>query len=227
MVFLQAVVFFSAFTVGEKLTYTVKYGPINAGTLTLTVAEIIPVQNENAYHFVCELKSNPSYRFLFSVDDRLDSYARERDLVTLRTEKRVSEGNYKQWVRADFDYLRGIVTYSDGSQFPLVADSRDILTLWYYFRALALNVDDRFEVISHTDKKNYDFMVKVTTVARVKTPVGPFDCLVLRPDVRAKGIFGKGGELIVYLSTDSKKLPVIIKSKMFLGYLNAVLCSTQ
>jgi hypothetical protein len=227
MIFLQAVLFLQAFTVGEKLTYTVKYGPVTAGSLTLTVAEIVPVQNDSAYHFVCELKSNPRYRFLFSVDDRLDSYARTRDLVTLRTEKRVHEGNYQQWLGADFYYQKGIVAYSDRSEFPLLPESRDILTLWFYFRALSVKVGDLFEVISHTDKKNYAFMVKVANAERITTPLGPFNCLVLKPDVRAKGIFGKGGELIVYLSTDDKKLPVIIRSKMFLGYLSATLCSIQ
>lgn len=216
-----------AFSPGEQLAYAVKYGPLTAGTLTLSVAGTVPLGPDTAYHFVCELKSNPSYRFLFSVDDRLDSFARTRDLVTLRTEKRVHEGAYRQILGADFDYGRGIVSYSDRSQYPLLPDSRDLLTLWYYFRTLPVKVGDDFDVQSHTDKKNYSFTVKVADTERVVSPAGSFRCYVLKPDVRSKGIFGKGGELIVYLSADAKKLPVVIKSKMFLGYLNAVLCSIR
>ena len=214
------------FSVGETLFYKVKYGPFAAGTLTLSVEKPAIIQGETCYHFISTLR----YKLLFfSGEDRFDSYSRMKDLTTLRSEKHISEPNYSKEVACDFDYDKGKIIYSDGTEFDIEPRTRDLLTLWYYFRSLNLKKGDTLWVVNHTDKKTYHLRVVVREENAVKTPLGKFDCFLVCPEVEGKGSFGKKGELLVYLSKDERRLPVIIKTKMLLGYITAELykvCST-
>ena len=212
------------FSVGETLFYKVKYGPFTAGTLILSVEKPTTIQGETCYHFTSTL----SYRFLFfSGKDRLDSYVRARDFATLRSEKYISESNYSKELFCNFNYDKGVALYSDGTQVKIESQTRDLLTLWYYFRTLNLKRGDTVRVINHTDKKTYHLKIVVGEEGSVTTPLGKFECFIIRPG--AKGSLGKMKGFSVYLSKGKNRLPVIIKTKMVLGYITAELyrvCST-
>lgn len=212
------------FSVGETLFYKVKYGPFTSGTLLLSVEEPTTIQGETCYHFTSTL----SYRFLlFSGRDRLDSYVRVRDFTTLRSEKYISEFNYSKELFCDFSYKKGLAIYSDGTQVRIEPETRDLLTLLYYFRTLNLKRGDTLLIINHTDKETYHLRIVVGEEESITTPLGKFDCFVIRPE--AEGSLGKMKRLSVYLSKDKKRLPLIIKTEMLLGHITAELyrvCST-
>jgi hypothetical protein len=210
----------AALPVGEKLTYRVKYGPLTAGTLTLQVAGVEEVAGESCYHLVSHLRSNPDYAVLFTLDDRVESYARTSDLVTLRTEKQIRESHYEASVTADFDYVGHEVRYSDGTSCRLEDESRDVLSLWYYFRTQDLEPGDEFLVPSHVDKRNHEVEVSVGGESQVRTRLGVFDCLEV--EMQSTGAAGNGTILV---SDDDDRVPVVIKTKMALGYITATLTS--
>ncbi len=58
---------------------------------------------------------------------------------------------------------------------------------------------------------------------RVKVDAGEFDCVVVDPILRATGLFKSKGRLLVWLTDDERKLPVQMKSKIFIGYITAEL----
>jgi hypothetical protein len=211
-----------ALPIGEKLSYRVKYGPLTAGTLTLEIAASEEIAGESCYHLVSHLRSNPAYSKLFSLDDKIESYARFEDLVTLRTVKDIHESNYRRHITADFDYENDIVTYSDTSSMMLPGESRDLLSLWYYFRDVELQPGDEFSVCSHVDKRNYDVAVSVSRRETIRTQLGAFRCLVI--EMQSDGPAGNG---VVYLSDDDRAVPVIIKTKLPLGYITATLTSVR
>ena len=211
-----------ALPIGEKLVYKVKYGPVTAGTLTLEVAGIEEVAGESCYHLVSHLVSNPSYASLFSLNDMVESWCRVRDFVTLRTHKRVREGNYRNEMTVVFDYDNRVAEYSDETRFRVPGETRDMLSLWYYFRDIGLEPGDELRMWSHVDKKNYEVEVVVTEGGSVRTRAGEFHCLVV--DMSSSGPAASGK---IYLSDDDASLPVIIKTRMPLGYLSANLVSVD
>lgn len=208
--------------VGERLTYRVKYGPLTAGTLVLTVSDVEQVQGESCYRFESRLQTNPAYSALFAATYTMESYARVSDLVTLRDEKHTREPRYRADLSADFDYADRVVTYSDSTVVPLSGESRDLLSLWNYFRAVELVVGDEFCVTSHVDKRTYDVDVSVTGRERVETRAGTYDCLVV--GMSSSGPAGNG---TVYLSEDDQRLPVIIKTRLDFGNVTATLTSVK
>src|SRR4029079_4621533 len=60
---------------------------------------------------------------------------------------------------------------------------------------------------------------------RIKVPAGEFDALVLQPIIKTKGIFSEGGRAEVWLSDDSNRIMLQMKSKLPFGSLNLYLTS--
>ena len=80
-------------------------------------------------------------------------------------------------------------------------------------------------LIHFTDKKNYPLIIKVHARERVKVDAGEFDCLVVEPILRGPGIFTQKGRLMVWLTDDERRMPVLMKSKVAIGHVAAVLKS--
>jgi hypothetical protein len=65
--------------------------------------------------------------------------------------------------------------------------------------------------------------VKVQGRERVKVPAGTFDCLVVEPMLKAGGLFKHEGRIWVWLTDDTTKLPVLMKTKVIIGTVDAKL----
>ena len=203
-----------AFSVGEKLTYKVKYGPLTAATLTLEVMGTDKVGGESCYHLVSHLVSNPTYSHLFFFDDIMESWCRTSDFVTLRVHKDSRGAKSHTDVTTDFDYATNTASYSDSTQCHIHPDSRDMLSLWYYFRVVGMEMGDTLNLWSHWDKKNYSVSASADDQQHVSTPAGEFDCLVIDMNSSSPAAVGT-----VYLSNDEESLPVIIRTRLPLGYV--------
>lgn len=61
--------------------------------------------------------------------------------------------------------------------------------------------------------------VKVLRRETVKVPAGEFRTIVVRPIIKAGGIYGEGGESEIYLTDDERRMPVQVKANFKLGSL--------
>ena len=204
--------------IGEELHYTVRFGPFRVGTLDLSIKPIELIGQESTYHFVARIKSNPGWRFLFEIDDQLESYARISDFATKRSYKKISESRYKTEVQADFDYQTNKIYYSDSTEVDLKPGTKDLLSIWFYFRTLSLKPKETLSVQIHADKKYYEVKTIVAGPVKVRTGIGEFNCLVIKPKTQIKQDVG-----IVYISDDSSRIPVMIKKKFSFGHIVAIL----
>ncbi len=211
-----------AFSLGERLLYDIRYGPILVGTLELQVKPNKFWQGESCYHFQAKLKSNPKLNKLFSIDDELNSYVRIADFATLKSEKFIKEGNYQATSCAIFDYQKQKIIYSDSCTFPLQTLTRDLLTTWYYCRTIDLKLGNDFTISVHIDKKNYQVKLPVIEVKTINLNKKKYHCAIIEPQTTPKSNLGS-----IYLSLDVDRYPVIIKNKIFLGELIATLKSVS
>lgn len=191
---------------GERLEYDVRYGPVIIGSLTLENLPPAVVSGEECHHFRADLELNRSFSWLFWAQYRLESWCRRSDFVTLRAYKRTREPRYRSEWAATFEPGRGMVTYSDSGARPLPDSSRDMLSLWYFFRAVMVGVGDTVRTNAHVDRRDYRLAATVTGVQQVRTAAGVFRCRVLSPNA--------GTPLgMVYLSDDAERLPVVIRTR--------------
>jgi hypothetical protein len=67
--------------------------------------------------------------------------------------------------------------------------------------------------------------LKVVRKERVTVPAGTYNAIVVQPIIKTKGIFSEKGQAEVWLSDDSSRILLQVKSKLSFGSLNLYLKS--
>jgi hypothetical protein len=212
-----------AFAEGEWFQFSIQYGAIRAGDALMQVESVENVAGRPCYRLVSKAESNSFFSLFYKVRDRIDSFMDVEELVSRRFSKNTLEGKHRDNFSIDLDHVSGKARYSDGTEMEFPACSQDILSAFYFVRTLDLEVGRSVEVSCHADKKNYPLEVKVHRRERVKTPAGEFTCLVVEPLLKSSGIFRQKGKLTIWLTDDEYKIPVLMKSKILVGSVSAVM----
>ncbi len=213
-----------AYGVGEELVYDLNWEFINAGVASLQVVGITELRTEKCYHIRSTANSNKTISYLYNVKDLVESFIHVKKLHSLRFEKHLQEGNYRADKFVIFDQERHIAIYpNDTVDIPI--DAQDVLSALYFVRTLDLEVGDTIPVPNHTDKKNYPLDVIVHCQETVEVPCGKFDCIMVEPILKTPGLFKQEGRVEVWLTNDEHKMPVLMRSRVLVGAIEASLCS--
>ncbi|MEO0078384.1 MAG: DUF3108 domain-containing protein [candidate division WOR-3 bacterium] len=190
---------------GERLEYEIRYGPVVLGSLELRELAPETLASVECRHLQASLVLDSPFTWLFWAHYEFESWASRESLITLRSNKRTRETNYRANWTADFDRSAGVVRYSDGSTYSVPASCRDLLTLWYWFRTYTPGQTREVRADAHVDRKNYRLRATVASQRGVRTRAGVFDCIVMVPEI--SGPLGT-----VYLADRSDRIPVVIRT---------------
>ncbi len=232
----------NAFQVGEKLTFVVRYGVIKAGEATMTVQEIAPVGDRSAYKIVSTAKSAKTFDLIFKVRDRVESWVDTQGIFSWKFNKMLREGSYKFDLLVDYEQHMGIanvqsIRYHDHE--PLEIKKReqftmnippyvlDILASFYYVRTQDIQVGMPLYLTNHDNKKVYDLKVIVQKKEIIEVRAGKFRCIIVQPVLMGEAIFKQKGELWVWLSDDQYKIPIQMKSAVFVGSITTELTKIE
>lgn len=214
------------FGVGEKLVFSVQYGLITAGEATLEIRNLATIRGRPCYRIISDARTNDFFSKFYQVRDRYESCMDTTELYTLHYEKHIREGKFKRDESVEFDQTGHRAIYKD-KVVPIPPMAQDVLSAMYYVRTLPLKVGQSIAIANHTDGKNYPLIVKVHGRERVKVDAGEFDCLVVEPILRGPGVFTQKGRLTVWLTDDEVRMPVLMKSKVVIGHVAAILKSYE
>ncbi len=212
-----------AIRIGEKLTFSVRYGMIRAGEATMEIAGIDTIRGRPCYHVVSKAKSNNVFDAIYKVRDRVESWMDADLLFSRQFRKNLREGSYRTDQEIEMDQETGLARYQDGRVFELTAGAHDVLSAFYFVRTQHLEPGQEFNLDSHADRKNVPLLIRVHGRQRVETPAGKFDCIVVEPMLRSPGLFKHEGSLTIWLTDDARRMPVIMKSKIPVGSISVIL----
>ena len=205
---------------GEKLTYSIEYGIIKAGTAEVTT-ERDPA--DSTLIFSTKARTNSFFDVFFKVRDRVVSRVDPEGLMSVRFEKSLREGGYEDDERVDFDWEGMTALYDDGEEVPLAEGARDVLASFFDIRTRRLVIGAEIPLLYHSSKKNWPITVKVHKVEMVETPAGKFRCIRIEPRMKSVGVFKQTGRLQIWITADSRRMPVKLESKVVFGAFEAVL----
>ena len=211
-----------AFGVGEKLSFDINYGFINAGTATMEVLRLIEWEQRPCYQIVTRANSNSFFSTFYKVDDRVESIVDAAGLFSWRFEKDLREGSYRSNRLCTFDQHKHLAFYNDDT-LEVAPFVQDVLSVLYYVRTQDLEVGQLLLLENFTDGKDYPLEVRILKRETVTVDAGTFDCIVVEPLLRSVGVFKHEGRLKVWLTDDYLKMPVIMKSKVLVGSISAEL----
>jgi hypothetical protein len=215
------------FAPGERLVFSIEYGIIKAGTATLDVRPLRTYRGRSCYHIASTTQSAPFFDSVYKVRDRIDTLIDAARFVTWQYRKTLREGGYKADHEAVYDHAAGRARYADGKWADFPPGALDALGAFYFTRTQPLVPGTSFYVAHHADKKSFYLQVRVLGRERIKVPAGTFDCVALEPLVRDAGPFRQQGRMTVWVTDDERRLPVLMKSKVAVGSIDAVLQQFQ
>jgi Protein of unknown function (DUF3108) len=211
------------FRPGEMLRFSVQYGPIHAGSAWLEVRGARLKDGPPVDTLIARAESNAFFSLTYKVRNRIESVWDTEDRSSLRYREDRHEGGYKASSEIDFDSDRGEAHYSDGRTFPVPPHVQDALSSFYFTRTQALPVGGSVIFDYHASRRSQPLEVKVLGRDRVHVPAGTFDCVVVEPVLHAGGIFKNSGRLLIWLTADDRRIPVLMKSKVAIGSISVVL----
>lgn len=215
------------FVVGERLTFSVRYGVIRAGEATMAIEGRDEIDGFSCYHIVTTAASNNFFSAIFHVRDRLESYIDTTWLLPRRFEKHLNEGDYHKDSVVRLDQENQLAFYEGDEIHEMVPRAHGILSAFYSVRARDLNPGMTFDLESHVDRKNYPIEVIVHRRERVEAPVGTFDCILVEPVLRTPGLFKHQGRILVWLTDDARHIPIQMKSELPIGAISVVLVGVE
>jgi len=218
-----------AFKEGEKLTFDLNYGFVTAGIAVMEISKIKRISGRNAYHINFEVNSVPSFDMFYKVRDRYESYIDVEGLFPWRFEQHIREGGYTRDFSAFFDQRKGKAKTSEG-EYEIPPYVNDIVSAFYFARTFDysnMKENDLFHLQNFYKDKVYDLDVKYLGKETIEVPAGKFDCIIVEPLVKEGGLFKHEGNIIVWLTDDDLKLPVKVRTKIIIGYVEAKLTNYE
>ncbi len=223
-------------TLGEKLTFKIRYGFIRAGTAVMSILEETEMSGYNTLHIQTTANSASGFNWIYKVEDVVSTYVRIPDFYPVRFEKKLREGSYFADQFADFypqDSLAVVenIRYDDDMKVkrremksvkapPFI---HDVLSAFYVVRTMDLKVGEPVYITTIEKYKVYDLKIIVHKKETVKVEAGKFRCIVIEPVLKEEGIFKNKGKLKIWLTDDDLKIPVQMKTEVVVGSITTEL----
>lgn len=218
------------FQAGEKLTFVVSYGGINAAEATLEVNDMMYMRETPAYRITSSAKTYPFFDKFFKVRDAIESVWDKERKVSLQFTKNLNEGKYRQYRVTNYYPETNTCLYRrwqykqnkfKDKELPILENTQDIFSAFYYTRLQDLKVGNDLYIKCCTDGLNYTTKVVVHRIEKINTIFGQKECLVIEPKLAGEAIFKQTGQILIWVTNDPYKIPVQMESKISFGKFRA------
>lgn len=208
------------FPVGERFTYDVKFSAVKVGSAWMEVLGATQVRGTEALHVKFEVKGGT---FFYHVHDVLESWIDTARFQSLRHHQDYEEGgrDRERW----FEMFPERRTYQERGKEELPSSERplDEGSFLYFVRTIPLEPGRTYEFNRYFRPDRNPVRLTVVRRERISVPAGTFDAILLRPVIKAKGLFGEGGKAEIWLADDSTRALLQLKTSLPIGSLNLYL----
>jgi hypothetical protein len=214
----------SAMLVGERLAYDVRFGALKVGTGAMEVRGVDSVRGRDAWHTAFTIKGGIP---LYKVDDRMESWIDTASFTSLRFVQETNEGRRHRTKRIELYPERGVYVEETATPVdkPTVEQPLDEAAFIYFLRRVPLVVGETYSYDRYFKPDRNPIRLEVLRRERIEVPAGTFETIVVRPIIKAKGIFSENGQAEVWLTDDDRHVMVQMKAKVSFGSLNLQLKS--
>ncbi len=217
----------AALNIPEKLVFELTWVGIKAGTATQEI-----VRENGAVKIISTARSADWISPFFPVEDRIETVLAVNQATDPGLPKsyrmKIREGRTRRDKEIIFDHAKGTALYIDylsGERKNVEINDKtlDTLSSFYFVRSLPLEVGKSVFISIFDGKKLWNTEVQVLRRERIKTGLGSFDTIVVKPLMKSEGIFEKKGDMYIWLTDDERHLPLKMKTKVPVGSITATL----
>ena len=202
----------------EKLIYDINFRIFSAGEATFE-SQIDFLNDKEVFKIISKTKSNKFLDKFYKIRDNVEIWVDKNNYSLLKVNKKIKEGNYKRNFHAIIDKKQSLAIFNDKT-LEIPEKIFDPLAAIYYYRTLNLHQNDHYNFFTFDEGKINEISLKVTKIEYIKTPLGKFQCFVLKPfSVDGTKLFKNNGQMTIWISNDEKRLPIKIEQNTAIGKL--------
>lgn len=224
-------------TAGEYLEYMVSYQWgiiwIEGGMVNFMTDSTI-YNGKPAYHFISTGKSLRAYNWIYKVRDRYESYADPCNLKPFFFTRKLKEGSYRAENSYHFDYNKNNIFSSikDNKRnihdtIPVQPYLYDVLTATYATRNINFEKhtpNDTIPIHFILDNNIIELKIRYLGKETVTHNDGKnYPCLKFTSTMIESSLFAKGEPLVVYVTDDKNKIPLLIVAELIIGSVKVYL----
>jgi hypothetical protein len=231
-----------AFLPGEKITYNVVYNWgfiwVNAGIVDFSVYAK-QYKGKSVYHLDSQGTSLKSYDWMFKVRDRFQSYADRENLNPIWFERNTYEGGYKAYENYVFARDKSkIYSATETSNRSYKRDTLalkpcvfDVVTAVYYCRNLDFEkyvINQKIPLKLIIDNEIHEVYLRYLGKEVIETrDKKTYRCIKFTAMLVDGTIFKGGEDMIIWVTDDRNRIPVLVEAKILIGSVKALLNDTR
>lgn len=216
-----------SFSRGEKLTFRLHYGFINAGEATFEVhPDLYLVNNRVCYKATVFGQSTGAFDMMMHIRDTWGTYIDTSAILTQRSYRDITENTYKLKEYVNFYPDQGLAKverHHKGVKYEehaIPMNIQDMVSGLYYLRTLdykKMKKGDIIEVDAFFEDSLYDFQISYEGTENVKTKFGKINAVKLVPLMPENDLFKGKNPISVWISNDDNKVPLKVRANMIVG----------
>jgi len=204
------------FPVGERLTYSAKYGIFSVGNAAMEVVGIDTVHNTETVHIRFRISGGALW---YHLDQTIESWVGRYDFRSRRywsiQDERGTHREHRFEIFPDSGFYR---EEGRDTTFATVLEPLDDAAFLYWIRTVPLEVGKRYEYARYFRPDRNPVIIEVLGYDNVKVAGKKWRALVVRPKIpQGRGIFAEKSETHIWLSDDPQRLVLAIQSNFSFG----------
>ena|SRR6266508_1343959 len=218
------------FKVGETLTYDVSWSSyVTAGTVVTTVKEKKPSFSSTAYYVIAEGRPTTLVSKLYSLYYKMDTLIDSYTLLPQRGSVYSEEGKSHRFRTTTFDRKANKVLFEHQANttvkdnFTTSPVAQDALSAIYVLRAVPFKAGDRMTMPVSDDGVNYKGQFEIGAAERVRTGIGDVSAWRVQVTLFDDKNRTVGRNMALWISDDTRRLPVKLQAELTVGSFNLVL----
>lgn len=195
-------------------------------------AVIETLKDRNIVKITSQVHSNSFISNFFRVEDYAESMIIDGMPSHFRIKQR--EGKYSSDRETVFDDLTEKIIYHNhlkgtSSEHSLTGQTYwDVMSGFHHLRSLALETGKTVFIDIFDSDKFYKAEVDVLGKERLELPGrGEIETVKIKPQLKSEGLFQSKGDVLIWLSDDESRMPVMVETKVPIGRVIARLNSSE
>lgn len=222
-----------AFDRGEKFTFRVYYdsfvtGKVTAGEASIEVKnEVKIIGGRPTYHVEALGKSKGAFNFFFKVNNRYETYIDEEALIPWLFLRRTKEGDYEINDDITFDHYKNIAISRRKTK-SIPDNVQDIISSFYWARNIDISkakYGDEFPFKFYLDDSTYTSKIVYLGKEEIKISTGTYKTIKIKPMVATGNVFDDQYPMVIWVSDDENRIPLLGKSEIIVGSVKMELVS--
>ena len=216
----------TAFKVGERLDYEVKYGLIKGGEAYMTL-DLFPVGGTYVYHARAVAVTTGAAARFSRVYDIYESYFDIKTGYPIKATRNIRENNYTLYNEVLFFRDKNYVMSVNSGKHTVPHNILDLLSAFYFARRYLfdkkLEKNETIDLTNFFEEKIFPIKIKYKKTEKIRTKFGRIRCLKFVPVIEINSPFKKDDDFEVWFSDDGNYVPVKIKVDLPIGSIRAQL----